>query len=376
MSWVVHKFGGASVKDADAVRNLGIILMDRSEKENVGLDASVVVSAMGKTTNALEEVWQALPHAVDVESVIAPVLEAHQGTVEALGLPGGLLDADFAAFRVMAESWRGRPVSDEGYDSLVGQGERWSTRIVAAHLGAMHLPAIWVSAWDLVHTDGSHRAARVDVGAVRQSVQERSKEWTGRIPVMQGFVGSGPEGQPTTLGREGSDFSGALIAEALGAERFIVWKDVPGVMTGDPRFWPHAECLPALDHGTADILGKAGAGVLHRDTVAPIRRAGIPLHVRSFLDPEAPGTRIEGETPPPGLPPLWTLSVPQDGERQIRCIGADAEEVAGVWGRHFPEVAIRSIGPDPQFPRCTLLLVDDWDNENAGPGAGVPNGFV
>lgn len=359
MSWVVHKFGGASVKDADAVRNLGRILLDRVSGEDVGHDAAVVVSAMGKTTNALEAVWQSLPHARAVEPVLASVMESHVATVLELGLPSDLLDADFAAFRVLADSWLGRPASDEGYDALVGQGERWSTRIVSAHLNAIGLPALWVSAWDVIRTDGTHRTAAVDVTEVGRRVQANQADWSGRIPVMQGFVGSAPDGRPTTLGREGSDFSGALLAEALRAVRFIVWKDVPGVMTGDPRFWPPAECLPVLDHGTADILGKAGAGVLHRDTVAPIRRADIPLHVRSFLDPQALGTRIEGETPPSSLPPLWTMSEAHDGVRQVRCIGAEESVAREMWKRHFPDRPIHSIGPDPHFPRCVLMLIPE-----------------
>ena len=166
MSWVVHKFGGASVKDADAVRNLGRILGDRVSGEDAGHGAAVVVSAMGKTTNALESVWQSLPHAGEVESVLASVLESHAATVRVLGLAPDLLDADFAAFRVLAESWRGRPASDEGYDALVGQGERWSTRIVSAHLAAIGLPALWVSAWDIIRTDGTHRAAAVDLSLI------------------------------------------------------------------------------------------------------------------------------------------------------------------------------------------------------------------
>ena len=359
MSWIVHKFGGASVKDADAVRNLGHILLDRAVGEDQGVESAVVVSAMGKTTNALEAVWQSLPHATDVESVVSSVVEAHRSTVVALGLPADLLDSDFAAFRVLAQSWKGRSASDEGYDAIVGQGERWSTRIVVAHLQAIGLPALWVSAWKVIPTDGTPRAAQVDVAGVGLKVDAQRSAWKGRVPVMQGFVGSAPDGRPTTLGREGSDFSGALLAEALGASRFMVWKDVPGVMTGDPRVWPPATCIPALDHDTADILGKAGAGILHRDTMAPIRRAGIPLHVRSFLDPSAPGTRIEGDTPPAGLPPLWTMSEARDGLRQVRCIGAGEGEARSLWAAHFPEVPIQSIGPDPEFDQCTLLMVPD-----------------
>ena len=359
MSWIVHKFGGASVKDALAVRNLGRILLERAAGVDKGMESAVVVSAMGKTTNALEAVWQALPHATDVESVVASVVEVHRSTGVELGLQADLLDLDFAVFKELAESWKGRPPSDEGYDAIVGQGERWSTRIVAAHLEAIGLPALWVSAWEVIPTDRTPRAAQVDVAGVAQKVQAQGTAWRGRIPVMQGFVGSDPDGRPTTLGREGSDFSGALLAEALRADRFIVWKDVPGVMTGDPRVWPPATCLPALDHGTADILGKAGAGILHRDTMAPIRRAGIPLHVRSFLDPSAPGTCIEGDTPPVGLPPLWTVSVAQDGLRQVRCIGAGEALARSLWEANFPAVPIRSIEPDPEFARCTLLLVPD-----------------
>ena len=359
MNWVVHKFGGASVKDADAVRNLGAIVLGRSAGEDRDCESAVVVSAMGKTTNALETVWSTLPHAADVGALIGPVMEAHQRTVEELKLSSDLLAADFSAFRVLVESWRGRPASDAGYDAIVGQGERWSTRIVAAQLQALGLSALWVSAWDVVRTNGAHRAAVVDLAAVGDSVQERIEQWRGRIPVMQGFVGSSPDGQPTTLGREGSDFSGALLAEALRAAKFIVWKDVPGVMTGDPRVWPAAEHVPTLDHGTAEILGKAGAGVLHRDTVAPIRRGGIPLEVRSFLDPESPGTRIEGETPPADLPPLWTISAALEGVREVRCFGAPPDVASALWAGCFPKLPLQSVGPDPQFLSCTLLVVPD-----------------
>lgn len=357
MNWVVHKFGGASVKDADAVRNLGRILIDRSTGDDAQRNVAVVVSAMGKTTNALEDVWKALPHAASAEAVVGPVMEAHRTTVQGLNLPETTLEADFAAFEVLVESWRGRAASDEGYDAIVGQGERWSTRIVAAHLEAMGLPAMWVSAGDVFRTDHHHRSAGVDVDSLKRNVADARSGWEGRIPVLQGFVGATAEGRPTTLGREGSDFSGALLAEALGADRFFVWKDVPGVMTGDPRHWPPAECLSRLDHSTADILGRAGAGVLHRDTVAPLRRAGIPLQVRSFLDPTAPGTCIEGDTPPEGLPPLWTRSVAVDGIRQIRCIGASEAEAGRLWRAHFPDTAILSMGPDPHFPGTTLILI-------------------
>ena len=355
--WAVHKFGGASVRDADGVRNLAAILRRLAGESDAGFGQAVVVSAMGKTTNALEAVWKALPHVPDVEPVMATVLSDHRRVLEQLGLSPEVLEGDLAAFKVVCESWKGRPLCDEGYDAIVGIGERWSTRIVAAQLESEGMPAVWASAWSLVRTDAHHRAARVDVEATGQAIREAAQGWSGRIPILQGFVGASPDGRPTTLGREGSDFSGALLAEALGAERFCVWKDVPGVMTGDPRKWPAAEVLDELDHGTAELLGRAGAGVLHPDTMAPLRRTGIPLHVRSFLNPAATGTCIRGDVPPAGLPALWTLSVAQEGCRTVRCIGRTVAEAQLLWFQEFPGSEVTEAGPDPELPGCVRLVV-------------------
>ena len=355
--WAVHKFGGASVRDAEGVRNLGRILRQLQCGEDADAHQAIVVSAMGKTTNALEAVWQALPYAADVEPVVAEVVADHLRVVDALHLPTSLLDGDLAAFRTVCASFLGRPRSDAGYDAVVGFGERWSTRIVAAHLVSEGLPAVWTSAWSLVRTNGTHRSAEVDLEHTRSAIRSASRDWGNAIPVMQGFVGSADSGAPTTLGREGSDFSGALLAEALGARRFCVWKDVPGVMTGDPRSWPAAEVLPHLDHSTAELMGRAGAGVLHPDTMAPLRRADIPLHVRSFMDPEAPGTCIQGATPDPALPALWTLSAEEQGRRTVRCIGRSVEEACRLWSEQCPETTVIKATPDPEFPRCVKLVV-------------------
>ena len=355
--WAVHKFGGASVRDAAGVRNLSAILKQLAVGDDAGLGQAVVVSAMGKTTNALEVVWQALPQATDVEPVIAEVVDDHRAVVQALGLPPGVLEPDVDRFREACEDWRGRPLSDEGYDALVGFGERWSTRIVAAHLESEGMPAVWASAWSMVRTDAHHRAARVDLAATAEAIQRSAMGWQGRIPIVQGFVGATAEGQPTTLGREGSDFSGALLAEALGARRFCVWKDVPGVMTGDPRTWPAAEVLTELDHETAELLGRAGAGVLHPDTMAPLRRTGIPLHVRSFMEPSAAGTCIRGDVPPAGLPALWTVSPEESGLRTVRCIGGDEVRARSAWQAQFPQSQVVEAGPDPELPRCLRLVV-------------------
>ncbi len=356
-NWVVHKFGGASVRDADGVRNLAHIVRHLQRAEDAGFNQAIVVSAMGKTTNALEAVWQALPHATDVEPVIATVVSSHMEVVGALELPPDLLEGDLAAFRAVCGSFLGQPRTDAGYDAVVGFGERWSTRLVAAHLEREGMAAQWTSAWSMVKTNGTHRAAEVDLVQTADAIRSAALGWEGVIPVMQGFVGSSESGTPTTLGREGSDFSGALLAEALAAHRFCVWKDVPGVMTGDPRLWPAAEVLSHLDHNTAELLGRAGAGVLHPHTMAPLRRADIPLHVRSFMDPAAPGTCIRGTAPDMPLPALWTLSSVEEGQRTVRCIGRDREEACALWSAQFPETTIVEAASDSALPRCVRLVV-------------------
>lgn len=347
------------MRNAAGIRNLARILIGRSLEEDLGNRQAVVVSAMGKTTNALEAVWKALPHATSIETVLGTVVQDHALCAAELGLPSDVLEADFAAFRVMAESWKGKALCDEGYDALVGFGERWSTRLVAAHLVQEGVPATWCSAWELVHTDGRHRSPVVNVTATGEAILQAAKTWSieGCVPVMQGFVGRGPQGEPVTLGREGSDFSGALLAEALSARSFLVWKDVPGVMTGDPRWWPTATFIPHLDHGTAEAMGKAGAGILHPNTVAPLRRKGIPLEVKSFVDPKARGTRVEGHVPPDGLPGLWSMEPGTGPRRTVRCIGLDPEAAQAEWNQVFPHHPVFAARVDEGIPNCAMLEV-------------------
>ena len=359
MSWVVHKFGGASIRDASGVENLGRILRDRRLGADRGRKQAVVVSAMGKTTNALEEVWQALPQAGAAAVLVDAVVDAHERVAEALGLPASILKQSKVAFEALAIELSGQPATDATYDAVVGFGERWSTEIVAEHLAQIGLDGLWVSAWDLVRTNEHHRAAEVDLGLTMHAIQQASEVWNSSVPVMQGFVGSTLEGVSTTLGREGSDFSGALMAEALGAAVFCVWKDVPGVMTGDPRKWPDATFIPHLDHKTAEAMGLAGAGVLHPNTMAPLRRSGIPLLVNGFMDPETTGTRIEGDVPPKDLPPLWTLSTGPEGQTVVRCIGATRETAAAVWQAQFPERPIASLEIDAVVPRCIRVNLEN-----------------
>lgn len=350
----VHKFGGASVRDAEAVRNVGSIVLGLW---NRGVQPVVVVSAMAKSTNALEKIWTGLPEGGAVEPLCADVLGFHANVVQELGLPEDLLQTDVAEFLAVAEGLKGRGSADAaGYDALVGFGERMSTRIVHAHLVQIGLAAQWLSAWELVRTDEAHRAAQVQLPATGDAVRLAMTGIGQGLAVTQGFVGGAANGAPTTLGREGSDFSGALFAEAWGAERLVVWKDVEGVMTGDPRHWPEATKMDRLDHGTAERMSLAGAGILHPATMAPLRRAGIPLEVRSFQRPGLEGTVIGEQHAPSDLPALWAFEEEASGEKKVRCLTADPDLAMAEWNAVFPDRQASSVEVDPNIEGCFRLV--------------------
>lgn len=347
----VHKFGGASVRDAQAVRNVGRIVEDLCIR---GIHPIVVVSAMAKSTNALEAIWSALPNGGGGQNACAAFLDFHASVAAELELPSEVLDADVAAFMTVAERLTGQPADDEAYDALVGFGERFSTRLVHAHLVQRGLRAAWQSAWQWIKTDAHHRAAAVDVASTGKAVRTALEDLGEGFAVTQGFVGGSADGKPTTLGREGSDYTGALLAEASGAERLVVWKDVEGVMTGDPRRWPFAEKVNALDHVTAERMSRAGAGVLHPSTMAPLQRSGIPLEVRSFQHPERTGTVISSAQPDQPLPRLWAFEGEGD-QAVVRCLADSPHGMVDEWNRAFPERSADRTTADPDIPGCYQL---------------------
>jgi len=350
----VHKFGGASVRDAEAVWNVGRIVLGLW---NRGVQPVVVVSAMAKSTNALEKIWTGLPEGVAVEPLCADVLGFHANVVRDLGLPEDLIQTDVADFLAVAEGLKGKgPADAAGYDALVGFGERLSTHIVHAHLVQIGLAAQWLSAWELVRTDASHRAAQVQLPATGDAVRRAMTGIGKGLAVTQGFVGGAANGAPTTLGREGSDFSGAVFAEAWSAERLVVWKDVEGVMTGDPRHWPGATKIDRLDHGTAERMSLAGAGILHPATMAPLRRAGIPLEVRSFQRPELEGTVIGERHAPSDLPSLWAFGADATGKEEVRCLTAAPDQAVAEWNAVFPDRQASSADIDPNISGCFRLV--------------------
>ena len=293
----VYKFGGTSVQDAEGVRNVANILQQES---NTNL--MIVVSAMGKTTNALEQVVN------DYYSGGAPSLEGVKKFH--LDILDALFEADDAIYNEVNNlfveiEWviEDTPTATYAYeyDQIVSVGELLSTKIVSAYLNKCGFTNRWLDARDIIRTDNRHRNARVDWELTEELIQ---KEQTKGFPLLtQGFIGCTSENFTTTLGREGSDFTAAILAHATLADEVVIWKDVPGVLNADPRFFEDAQKLESLSYAEAIELAYFGAKVIHPKTIQPLKDKKIPLHVRSFIDASVEGTLVsEGAEIKPFLP--------------------------------------------------------------------------
>ena len=286
--FVVHKFGGASVKNSEAVRNVGTLL-----NQNIQGSAVVVVSAMGKTTNELENVLGVLNKegVVSAQAQMNSIIDAHEAIARELGINVDLRLIFESALKTAHE------LADEDarYDALVAAGEDASTRVLSGYLKTKNVEAKWSDARDVILTDTKHRSARVNERKIFENgagLRTSLSEMENRIIVTQGFIGRCPDGRTTTLGREGSDYSAALLACAIGAKEVVIWKDVPGMLNADPRVFEHTETIKELDYGEALELSYYGASVIHPRTIKPLQNEGIPLFVKSFVDLNAPQTRI------------------------------------------------------------------------------------
>ncbi len=291
----VYKFGGASVKDADAVRNV-LRVLQRTATGKGEVKKVVVVSAMGKTTNALEAIHRARYNRQDVRPMIAEVKQLH--TAIAHDLFGDREEAKkpmYAMLDAMTEQVQ-EPLSgdfDRDYDQLVCYGELISTAIVHAFLCESGLKSAWIDARQVIRTDQRFRDARVDWNRSTQGAQALADVLEKKdFAVIQGFIASGGLGVTTTLGREGSDFTAAILAFMLDAKSVTIWKDVPGMLNADPKIFPDAVMLPSISYREAIELAYYGASVIHPKTVKPLQNKNIPLHIRSFLNPLADGTLV------------------------------------------------------------------------------------
>ena len=306
----IFKFGGASVKDAAGVRNVAEVL-----KHFALDDLVIVVSAMGKTTNALEEIVWAYTDGRATGELVDALQRSHTDILKEVAPRDDeatrALEAHFAGLRSILSQ---PPTEvDRDYDRIVSQGELWSTLVVGAHLHQAGIANTWVDARTIVRTDTSHRSARVDWETSGKRASTLTNEVVGspkRI-VTQGFIGFSSEGETTTLGREGSDFSAAIFAYLLDAESVTIWKDVPGMFNADPNRFPGTQLLSHISYREAIELSYFGASVIHPRTLQPLQKKQIPLYVRSFNDMLAQGSTISEATDHDTLVPSFIIKPAQ-----------------------------------------------------------------
>jgi aspartate kinase len=298
----VFKFGGASINSVERIQNVGNILQGYP-----GEPILIIISAMGKTTNALEKVVNAF-FAGNNEAALALFAEikaAHSQLLETLvpGSTGPLTDF----FTETEWLLHDKPVRDYDYyyDQVVCCGELLSTFIVSHYFNSMGLVNKWLDVRDIVRTDDNFRDAGIDWEFTLRKVQEQVKPVFAQtsLVITQGFIGATDENESTTLGREGSDYSAAIFANMLNAESQTIWKDVEGVMNADPKAFADAQFIPLLSYNEVIEMAYYGAQVIHPKTIKPLQNKNIPLHVRCFLKPDLAGTIISSE-PVHQLPPV------------------------------------------------------------------------
>ncbi|MCB9224595.1 MAG: aspartate kinase [Crocinitomicaceae bacterium] len=310
----VFKFGGASVKDANAVRNVSDILKRYPDDQLV-----VVISAMGKTTNALEKVvdsyWNKDGNCKDL---IEELKVFHRQIIQELfGSNSEYISAELEIiWQDLAKKCATDPSDNYHfeYDQIVSLGEVISTKIVHAYLNSIELESSWLDARKVVATDNKWREARINWKATEQkiknTVQDEFKSGH-NIIISQGFIGHTPEGFTTTLGREGSDFSAAIFAYCLDADDVTIWKDVPGMLNADPKWFDNTILLEKISFREAIELAYFGASVIHPRTIQPLKRKNIPLYIKSFVNPEAKGSVIQSSEENDGNVPSFIFRMNQ-----------------------------------------------------------------
>ncbi|MBI1221151.1 MAG: aspartate kinase [Bacteroidetes bacterium] len=290
----VFKFGGASVKDAEAVKNV-VNVLRLYESESL----LIVVSAMGKTTNALERLVKAYVEQdmAGMQTVYAEIKAFHDEIIAGLLKHKDSHAYDdienlFIELECLLET-QSEGSYDYNYDQIVSYGEIFSSRILSTFLKEADINNRWIDARNFIQTDGHYREGKVDWELTAGIIGRKLKPIVQKQKVVtQGFIGQTPDKQTSTLGREGSDYSAAIFAYGLDAEDVTIWKDVAGVMNADPKRMPEAIKIDGLNYKVAIELAYYGATVIHPKTIQPLQSKGIPLVVKSFMDPEASGTEV------------------------------------------------------------------------------------
>ena len=305
----VYKFGGASVKDANAVKNVATII-----KANSG-ELLVVISAMAKTTNALEEIvalaYQSKNYLDKIESLRRYHYKIVNELFQSEDIVKQKLDKVFDELRINLKT---NLAYDVTYDQVVSLGEVLSTLIVAEFV-SLSLPAKWIDAREYILTNSNFREGKVDWSMTKENIAGLRFHLEAKVLITQGFIGRTQDGLTVTLGREGSDYSAAIFASCLAAESVTIWKDVAGVMTADPKRLATATVFEELPFKEAAEMTYYGASVIHPKTIRPLANAGISLLVKNFDNPELPGTTIY-ECRVKRIPPLIVF---KDNQCLISC---------------------------------------------------------
>lgn len=291
----VFKFGGASVKDAEAVKNVAHIIREFGSQNNL----LVVVSAMGKTTNALERLFHNFLEQKDWQTEYQMLKKYHTEIIERLFTKDHLIytaiDYWFLQLKDTLQNRIKIHQYDESYDQIVSFGEVVSSQILSYYLKEQKIDNEWIEAKDYIKTDTTWREGKVDLPWTENLVKrELIPILKDKVIVTQGFLGGTLGNKVTTLGREGSDYSASVFAYCLDAESVTIWKDVPGILNADPKRIADTKLYDTLSYVEAAEMTFYGANVIHPKTIKPIANKNIPLYVRSFLEPAKQGTCIDG----------------------------------------------------------------------------------
>lgn len=300
----IFKFGGASVKDADAVKNVFQII--KGESENL----AVVISAMGSCTNLLETLIKAYFNKKEnAQNIFVEFKNYHLAIIEDLFGEKGMPQKLYELFAELETKLQKTPSHDYNfeYDQIICFGELVSTQIVSEYLNATGCTNCWIDIRDVLKTDDTFRDAKVNWDWTEKLINEKFSFSNTKLFITQGFISSTSSNLSTTLGREGSDFTAAILGSCLNAESVSIWKDVPGILSADPKKMEQAVKIGELSYKEAVEMTHSGAKVIHPKTMKPLHNKGIPLLVKSFVSPNEAGTIIHKIDHKIELPPIFIL---------------------------------------------------------------------
>lgn len=334
----VFKFGGASIKDATGFRNVCSILQRFKNEKLI-----VVISALGKTTNALEEVVRAYYNDEARAKQLFNAVRKHHFDILNDLIPDKSNDVYRDLNNLFVEvEWVLEEDRKEGYDytydQIVSIGEFASTTIAAAYFNSCGLNVKWLDAREFIKTDERFREAGVDWDKTETLINQTFNHLSAEaesvygIQLTQGFIGCTPENFTTTLGREGSDYTAAILAYSLNAESVTIWKDVHGVLNADPRYFTDAKLIPSLSYHEAIEMTFYGATVIHPKTLKPLQNKQIPLYVKSFIEPDKNGTVIHTDMQMQELPATWVKKIKQT------LVSISAKDFSFIAEEHLEEI--------------------------------------